>query len=292
MSLTSQTEKASDPDWARRYTTTKDVPFYVENIDEKVGPDVRRLLEDYSKIPPEDVLPHVYEIRDKAWAIRSYPCTGIGMWLKTNLPKFPNYAQVLDILKAGGSLLDIGCFMGHDLRRIVFDGAPAEKIYATDIVNHWDLGYELFRDSDRFSAHFIEADILHPNERLQALTGTLDVVTIMCVIHQWEWDDQVLALTQIAKLLKPTPGSLAMGYQLGSIGQNYHPKGDLHKSAVYLHSPDTLSRMWNEVGEQTGSKWTCSSEFKTWEEMQWDAKDAMFLGPETKMLLWIAERVE
>lgn len=123
--------------------------------------------------------------KDKAWAIRPYPCTGLGNFLTPMITKTPIYATILSRLQAGDTLLDIGCFLGHDLRRLCFDGAPMENLYGVDIVNHWDLGYEMFKDSDKFKAHFIEADILHPNEALAALKGKVDLISIIHVLHQW-----------------------------------------------------------------------------------------------------------
>ena len=128
--------------------------------------------------------------RDKAWAIRSYPCTGLGLWLDPLLPKSPAYESIIRKLQAGGSFLDIGCFIGQDLRRRVADGAPSDRLYAVDVVSHWDVGYDMYRDRDRFAAHFVEADLLHPNAELRALLGSMDVVSITHVLHQWDWGDQ------------------------------------------------------------------------------------------------------
>ncbi|KAL9084831.1 MAG: hypothetical protein Q9165_007899 [Trypethelium subeluteriae] len=292
MPLASLPNVPSDPDWARSFTGTKDIPYYIDNIDDKIVPEIQKLLVEYSGVSPEDVRQHIYDIRDKAWAIRSYPCTGIGIWLKPNLPKFPIYPRLLEILKHGGSLLDVGCFIGHDLRRLAFDGAPSDRIFAVDIVNHWELGYEMFRDADRFSAHFVEADILHPNQSLEAMKQTLDVITMLSLLHQWDWDGQVFALQEVAALLRPIAGSLAVGYQVGTVGQNLIPASALAKTDCYWHNPETLSKMWDQVGERTGSKWICESEMKTWEEMGWEPKDTEYLGQDARMILWVAKRSE
>ena len=42
-------------------------------------------------------------------------------------------------LKKGASLVDVGTFIGQDLRRLIVDGAPSTNLYAVDIVNHWDI---------------------------------------------------------------------------------------------------------------------------------------------------------
>lgn len=96
------------------------------------------------------------------------------------------YPEILKRVQSGETLMDVGCFLGHDLPRLVYDGAPSDKIYAVDIVSHWDVGYNLFRDRDRFSAQFIEADIVSGSEALAPLRGQVDIITITQVIHQWD----------------------------------------------------------------------------------------------------------
>ncbi|KAF8859150.1 hypothetical protein BDZ45DRAFT_590135, partial [Acephala macrosclerotiorum] len=129
----------------------------------------RKFLTVYSKAPDEKIPSLVYEMRDKAWAIRSYPCIGQGLFLKPLITTSPAYPEILKRLKAGERLLELGSFIGHDMRRLVskqkyspFDGAPLGNFYAVDIVNHWDVGCDMFSDRQTLSAHFIEADILHP----------------------------------------------------------------------------------------------------------------------------------
>jgi len=61
------------------------------------------------------------------------------------------------------------------------DGAPTANLYGSDIVNHWDLGYELFHDADKFHAHYLESDLLYPSKALRRLQGEIDVVSLcMC----------------------------------------------------------------------------------------------------------------
>lgn len=83
--------------------------------------------------------------------------------------------------------MDVGCFLAHDFRRLSYDGAPTENLYGVDIASHWDVGFEMFRDRDSFSAHFIEADILtasDPQSPLSSLKGQVDIISIAQVLHQ------------------------------------------------------------------------------------------------------------
>lgn len=85
---------------------------------------------------------------------------------------------MLQRLSSGQLLVDIGCFVGHDLRHLVNDRAPSSNIYGVDIVNFWDLGYEMFRDSEKLQAHFIEADLLAPTRSLQDLERRCGIICI------------------------------------------------------------------------------------------------------------------
>lgn len=164
--------------------------------------------------------------RDKAWRIRPYPCTGLGGFLDPTIARSPAYPTIIKRLKQGETFLNIGCFIRHDLRKLVFDGAPSDNLFAADIVNHWDLGYEFFRDTDKFSAKFIETDLLNPNDELKALEGKMDVISVTHVLHQWDWDGQVIAAKKLVSFSRP--GSLVVGYQAGgTAGQN--PVSQSHK---------------------------------------------------------------
>ncbi|KAK0110057.1 hypothetical protein ONS95_002717 [Cadophora gregata] len=58
--------KESEMDYAKKFTNDKDVIWWKENIEHRVTPEARKMLEEYSSIPPDEVLPHIYRIRDKA----------------------------------------------------------------------------------------------------------------------------------------------------------------------------------------------------------------------------------
>lgn len=177
--------KASEMSYATKFVNDKDVPWWKENIDHKVTSEAREMLEEYSGIPSDEVVQHVYKIRDRAWAVRTYPCTGLGIWITPMISHLDGYDNALTRIKNGSSLLDVGCFIGQDLRRLVYDGAPSGNLYGNDIASHWDVGFDMYRDTSKFHAKFIECDILAPNPELAALQGTFDVIYISQVLHQW-----------------------------------------------------------------------------------------------------------
>ena len=206
------------------------------------------------------------------------------------LPKSPAYASIIQKLQGGGSFLDIGCFIGQDLRRLVADGAPSDRLYAVDVVSHWDVGYDMYLDRDRFSAHFIKADILYPNAELKALRGTIDVVSITHVLHQWDWGDQVKAVEQLVGLSSGR-GAMVVGFQVGSVGVRERKASGLARSDAYWHDPGSFQRMWDEVGRETGTDWKCKTRMLGWEEVGWDPKDTEYLGNEARVIEFVVRRL-
>jgi len=278
----------SEPIWCKEYKDSTDVVWYFDNIERNLTPETRSLLENYSHIPSADILQHIYRIREMAWAVRSHMCTGQGLFLNPTMPLHPCYRTILSRLRNGAAIIDIGTFIGQDLRRLVFDGAPSTNMYAVDIVNHWDIGYSMFRDRSKFHAKYIESDILHPATALQKLYGKIDIIWITHVLHQWTWEGQVMAAKSLVKLSRV--GTIVVGYQVGADVANLQMPTELMKAESYLHDPDSFGKMWDEVGDVTGSKWKTSVQYKGLSEMGWQKEDLP--TPGRRVIQFIVERIE
>ena len=148
----------------------------------------------------------------------------------------------------------------------------------------------MYRDSDRFSAHFIEADILYPNEGLKPLMGTMDVIYITHVLHQWDWKDQAKAAGQLVKF-SSGKGAMVVGFQVGSVGEREIKATELAKSDQYWHDPGSFQRMWDEVGRETGTEWMCEARMLRWEEVGWDPKDTKYLGDDARVIEFVVRRM-
>jgi len=181
------------------------------------------------------------------------------------IARSPAYATIISRLQQGDSLLDVGCFIGHDLRRLLFDGAPSNNLFAVDIVSHWEVGYELFRDADKFSAKFIETDIMNPNEELKSLEGRIDIISVTHVLHQWDWDDQVAAAKQLSSFSRP--GTMVVGYQGGGLAGPKAVGGQTGAEySTKLQNVESWKQMWDLVGKSTGTEWKSEAKLKTWTE--------------------------
>ena len=228
--------------------------------------------------------------RDRAWAISSVPYTGLGGFLTSLLPLSPAYSSILHTLSAGGFFLDIGCFIGHDLRRLAFDGAPSDRLYGIDNVNYWDIGYDMFHDRDRFYATFLECNILRPSMDLLSMAGEVgfDVIALSMLLHMWDWDDQIHVLKYVVKLAGVK--GMAVGCQIGNVPAKERVNPYCGGKGQFWHDAESFTALWSRVSEITGTNWLCEVAYRSWEECEFSQGDAGKLGESAKMMTWVAKR--
>jgi len=230
-------------------------PSYRADIGEKLGGSARELLENYSKIPSAEVEEHVYKIRDEAWAVFPYPCIGGFRFLDLAISLSPDYPAILHRLKSGNeNFLDLGCCFGQELRKLAADGAPTDRLYGADLrPEFFDLGYKLFRDQGTLKSKFLAADIFDPASPLAELDGKIDIIYAGSFLHLFGYDQQVAVCKRMVKLLRDREGSVVLGRQGGNLvsGEHAHRRG----GTVFRHNAESFRKMWEEVGEATGTKW-------------------------------------
>lgn len=186
--------------------------------------------------------------------------------------------------------MDVGCFVGADMRQLVFDGAPSGKMVSVDIVNHWEVGFEMYRDRESFKAKFVEANVLkrQHSPELNMLKRQMDVINVCAVLHQWDWDGQVEAAREITAFSKL--GTLVVGYQIGNI----HAKEEANPATKHKqqrHNPESFAKMWAEVGEATGTKWKTEGWLRSWEHLGWDENDQKWLGKDDRVVDFVVTRL-
>jgi len=240
----------------------KDNSSYSKEPGEKLGELARDLLENYSKVSPEEVENHVKKIRDEAWDIFPYPCIGGFRFLDFAIATAPEYLTVIARLKTGNeNFLDLGCCFGQELRKVAFDGAPTEHLYGCDLREEFfDLGYKLFRDKEILKSQFIVADIFEPSSALSSLYGKMDIIYAGSFLHLFGWAEQVEICKQIVKLLKDKKGSMLLGRQVGNLdaGEIFHRSNE--GGTMFRHNGESFKKMWDEVGELTKTKWRVETE--------------------------------
>ncbi|KAK4222798.1 hypothetical protein QBC38DRAFT_459999, partial [Podospora fimiseda] len=106
------------------------------------------LLQNYSKIPVNEIEPHIVAIRNKAFDIFPYVCIGRWGFLKLSIAELSYYNEILAATKAGAVLLDCGCCFGQNLRQLAYNNVPQKNLIGLDLRQEFiDLGYESFRDN-------------------------------------------------------------------------------------------------------------------------------------------------
>ncbi|PMD65783.1 uncharacterized protein K444DRAFT_517640 [Hyaloscypha bicolor E] len=266
----------------------KNVGWFTSDL-ETLTPAQRGLFENYSRIHPDRVIPHILEVREKAWEFHPLPCIGQLRFIDFALSQSPLYPEILSRIKSGANLLDLGCCFAQDLRKLAYDGAPDSSLYGAELESQYlELGYELFLDRDTFRAKLIVADIFDEQGPLQEIDGKMDIVHIGLFLHLFDLDGQREICERIVRLLKNEKGVLVLGTQVGSTKPKDVPFGAAKN--VFRHDETTFEKLWKEVGEKTGSAW----KVKAWmdgglgagsKKRPWDDED-------TRRLIFEVERTK
>ncbi|KAF2122769.1 hypothetical protein BDV96DRAFT_639336 [Lophiotrema nucula] len=245
--------------------STKDpekLPWFVPELKD-LRREARDLFEGYSKIPSDEVVSHIKTSRDKAFKTYPYPCLGGWGFLELSITQSKYYQDILQRIKDGDPYLDVGCCVGQDIRKLVFDGAPSQNTYGSDLEQSFiDIGYELFLDKATLKTTFIAADILSPDSDLKQLYGKIDVIHVAAFLHLFNWDNSVKACKQLAAILKAKPGSMVLGRQVGHVESGEKARLiDLSRSR-YRHTAESFEKMWKQVGEETGTEWKVEAQLE------------------------------
>jgi hypothetical protein len=219
----------------------------------------RHLLIKYAGIAREQVNDHVNAIRRKAFEIFPYPCIGMYRFLDLGLGESGIYDEIVQRLKGGDKFLDLGCCFGQEIRRLISDGVPAEYTYGSDLRREFvDLGYDLFQDRDREGEkiNFLTANIFDDDSSLNELNGKISIVYTGSFFHLFNWSEQFDVAKRIVTILKPEPGVLLCGRQVGNTSPGEYAAGGYGgEKSRYRHDPKSWADFWDEVGEATNTKW-------------------------------------
>ena len=158
-------------------------------------------------------------------------------------------------------MLDLGCGFAQDVRQVLVDGCPVENVYGVDLEAQFiDLGFELFLDEDRTSGlreRFLVADILSTDGKsaLDGLDGGIEIVNASQFFHLFGWASQVKIGKRLVRLTAKRKGCLIVGYQCGLSEAREILDTPTKDGKQYMHSPESLQRLWDEIGVGTGSAW-------------------------------------
>lgn len=245
-------ERSNDV-WNPANTNTKQPPAWFLKELTELDEETREVFEKYSGLSPDAVIPHIVEVRNRAFDVFPYPCIGLFRFLNFGIRKSPQYSEVLQRLKDGQSFLDIGCCFGQDIRRLVADGAPSENTYGSDLrMEFMELGYDLFLDKETLKTKFIAGDVFDPDASIKQLDGKIDIIHAAAFFHLFNWDGQVKIAKRFVSLLNPEAGVLVIGRQMANFEAGEY---SFSNKTVYRHNDESFKRMWKLVGDETGTNW-------------------------------------
>ncbi|KAJ5108979.1 hypothetical protein N7456_005654 [Penicillium angulare] len=246
-----------------------ELPWYLNEFEEVPEP-ARTILEKYSNIAPDNVLQHVKDVFP-------YPCIGSFRFLDMSIPQSPAYPEILERLKSGQTLLDVGCALGQELRHLVYDGVPSENIYGSDLHDSFfKIGYDLFADTSTLKSKFIISDIFDDNSDLvKELSDKVDIINAASFFHLFTFEQQVTVAKRLIGLLRPVPGSLLVGRQAGSTEPS-DPEGE-DQPAHFRHNTVTWKRLWERVSVETGTGWEVEAWMDEWIRPDRDSREAFKL---------------
>ncbi|KAH9998194.1 hypothetical protein F4779DRAFT_166507 [Xylariaceae sp. FL0662B] len=231
--------------------------WYREDLTE-VNEPIRKLLENYSKVPSSEVVKHVNSIRERGFQSNPYPCIGLYRFANLTLLTHPLYDTIVERLKTtDATYLDVGCCFGQDLRQLVLDGVPSERLIGLDITGAlMELSYDFFLDRETLKSRFVVADVFKGAAQGKAWTELeergVDVMHCSAFFHLFTLEEQVAAAKNLAKLVKK--GGVVVGRQIGSVKPGDVPAIQ-DKSFSYRHDVETFDAMWRKVGEVTSTRW-------------------------------------
>jgi hypothetical protein len=180
-------------------------------------------------------------------------------FLNLSIVDSPIYTDVLERIKHGDQYLDIGCCMGTDIRKLVYDGASSDRLFGSDLNgDFFGVGYDLFLDKTTLKTKFIQADVFDADSGLNELDGKISLVHAGSFFHLFDWDNQIKAAKRVVQLLKAEPGVIIFGRQGAKVEAGSF--GHISKEhTAYWHNPESWAKLWEQVGDETGSKWVVES---------------------------------
>ena len=154
-------------------------------------------------------------------------------------PRIRKHPRYRIILERGGDFLDYGCGTGDDIRALIRDGYPRNRIKGFDIDwNSINIGFDLYRDKEIMQDIFVISKIYpFKNE-------TFDTVYSGSVLHTIKDVNEIsIYLSNAYKTLRN--GGILFGSTLGTEGHTYIPSDDAQRT---LLTENKLRNLFEETG--------------------------------------------
>ena len=282
-----------------------DVPWYSPSLKSKIT-NYGDFLSSYTGLQGEELARHIHAIRDRVWALAPYPCIGRGWFLLLGVSGLSVWPEVVEAARDGKTILDLGCGLGQNLRRLQSEAAAigdgktqsttSLSLYASDVRREmWDMGCELFRDKNGngtqqpVAAKFLCADArlvrldgrpgasFGEGGRLEEIRGRVDVVMMSQLLDLFFWHDQLAigwTIVELSQVGTKVVGC-TFGVEKGAAGE-FHREGDLGFPRMY-HDVHSFGALWWDIGKNTGTSWKVEVEEVEFDQWGYDDDDITWL---------------
>ncbi|MCJ1415599.1 hypothetical protein MMC32_001931 [Xylographa parallela] len=255
------------------------------DVSKSIIPSTRKLLESYSGIAPDQVVPHVEEtVRGIFYLVAAIPATqylflgnsltnisyyqrldcfelfpnpyfGKLYFLSITINHHPRYKEILERIFTDEVLLDFDCGLGQNIRQLVNDGVVIKNIYGLNFdKRHTILGWELFRDRRTLCKTFMVGTVRNQLHKLSDLAGKCRLIHVAGFFGSYLMVYQLHIARYLIERLRPRKGCWIVGQQAANLhsGDYAAPHGG---PMVYQHNIESWTEFWKEVGLQTGTRW-------------------------------------
>lgn len=193
------------------------------------------------------------------------------MFLDLHMSQHPLYPDILSRLNSTPTtrLLDVGCGLGQDIRKLVFDGVPADKIYAVELKGGLiTAGHDLFMDGGQKGITFLQGDAVNDDMKqwMKALNveNGFEIIHTGALFHLFTWETQLTIAKNLVGLVHGRDNAVIFGWTFAAQESGLRCVGPNEEGKVYGHNEESARRLWEEVGEVTGTKWGGLAEGGDW----------------------------
>lgn len=85
-------------------------------------------------------------------------------------------------------------------------------------------------------------------------------------------------------------GTMVVGFQAGSATAGLKAYENA-KGSYYIHDPAIFQTIWDQVGADTGTRWSSNGQLRRFEELE-NGKDMTYLGPDSRLFQFVVTRSE
>jgi len=220
----------------------------------------------------QEIRRRIFEVQARAYGVWPYPCIKLLVFVELRMRNASVYNTILEQVRSIPSseapkLVEVGCFMGTQLRKLLMDGYPSHEadpsLIGIDLRKEFiDYGYDLFQDGPSskrpvpITLH--QADIFDDDSKLTSFKGRVRYIFIHGVFHLFDKDTQYELARRLVDLIDVPPTTdpdlagreyIIFGTQIGSKtgGVIQNTIGNAGPVECYTHSPDTWRAVYEKV---------------------------------------------